>query len=237
MSQQINLFNPIFLKQKKVFASAPMVRALGLLLVGVALLVAYGTQNVAALERRAADGATRLAQLQQRMAAVTVEYAPRQPSRELGVELATAEAHLRALRDVSTVLARGDIGNTAGYSAYFKALARQNVSGMWLTGVSIVGAGNEIGVQGRALDAQLVPEFMGRLAHEPALHGKTFGDLRIERPAALPPVAPAAGSPAAAAASAAAAAQAAGHSAPVAAAVDAPFVEFSLQTVAPGARK
>lgn len=239
MSQQINLFNPIFLKQKKVFATTPMVRALGLLLAGVVVLVAYGSQNVAALERRAADGAGKLATLQQRMAAVNVEYAPRQPSKELGVELATAEARLHALQEVRTVLARGDIGNTAGYSGYFKGLARANVNGMWLTGVTIVGAGNEISVQGRALDAQLVPEFIARLAREPALQGKSFAELRIERPAATPAVAPAPGSPAAAAAaSAAAAAQAAGRPAPTPATIEAPFVEFSLQSVAAaGVRK
>ena len=37
MSQQINLFNPIFLKQKKTFSAVNMLDALALLLVGVAL--------------------------------------------------------------------------------------------------------------------------------------------------------------------------------------------------------
>lgn len=235
MSQQINLFNPIFLKQKKIFASVPMVRALGLLLVGVALLVVYGSQNVATLERRAAEGATRLSQQQARMATVNTEYAPRQPSKELGVELAVAEAHLRALRDVSAVLARGDIGNTAGYSAYFKALARQNVEGMWLTGVSIVGAGNEIGVQGRALDAKLVPQFITRLANEPALRGKSFAALSIERPPPTPAVPPAPGSPAATALAASSSGATAGRAAPapaLAGPTPSPFVDFSLQSLA-----
>jgi hypothetical protein len=115
------------------------------------------------------------------------------------------------------------------------------VGGMWLTGVSIVGAGNEIGVQGRALDAQLVPQFITRLAQEPVLRGKTFAELRIERPAPTAAVPPAPGSPAAAAASAAAASAAAvGRPAPAPApALDAPFVNFSLQSVAAttGARK
>lgn len=241
MSQQINLFNPIFLKQKKIFASLPMLQALGVLLLGVFALVAYARQNVAVLERRAADGAARLVQMQARMVTVSTEYAPRQANPALGVDLAKAEARQRALREVANVLARGDIGNTNGYSGYFKALARQNVGGMWLTGVSIVGAGNEIGVQGRALDAQLVPQFITRLAQEPVLRGKTFAELRIERPAPTAAVPPAPGSPAAAAASAAAAsAVAAGRPAPAPApALDAPFVNFSLQSVAAatGARK
>ena len=39
MTQQINLFNPIFLKQKKIFSAVNMLDALALLLVGIALFV------------------------------------------------------------------------------------------------------------------------------------------------------------------------------------------------------
>jgi hypothetical protein len=94
-----------------------------------------------------------------------------------------ARARLQALRDVSGVLDRGELGNTQGYSEYFKALARQNISGVWLTGVSISGAGAEIGVQGRALDAALVPAYLGRLTHEQVMRGKAFGSLKINQPA------------------------------------------------------
>ncbi|MES2150475.1 MAG: PilN domain-containing protein [Pseudomonadota bacterium] len=210
MSQQINLFNPIFLKQKKVFAASSMAQALGVLVIGVALLAMYGNRNVDSLRVQAAAGAERLSQKQARLAAVNLEYAPRQRSKELTAELSQAEAELRALRDVGSVLQRGDIGNTAGYSGYFKALARQNVEGMWLTGVSIVGAGNQIAVQGRALDATMVPEFIAHLTREQVLRGKTFASLRIERPLQAPP-----GSTGAAGAS-----------------VPAPFLEFTLQSVA-----
>ena len=49
MSQQINLFNPVFLKQKKVFSSIAMARALGVLAFGALAMVACGRQQVALL--------------------------------------------------------------------------------------------------------------------------------------------------------------------------------------------
>ena len=43
MSQQINLFNPVFLKQKKVFSAVNMVDAMAALIVGVAVFYAYAS--------------------------------------------------------------------------------------------------------------------------------------------------------------------------------------------------
>jgi hypothetical protein len=183
VSQQINLFNPIFLKQKKVFTAVAMAQALGVLLAGALMVAFYARHNVAALQREADSGRERLAQREQRLAKVKVEFSPRQKSAALDAEIAEAEARLKALRDVSGVLERGELGNTSGYAEYFKALARQNIAGVWLTGVSISGAGNELGVQGRALDPALVPAYLGRLTHEQVMRGKAFGSLKIGQPA------------------------------------------------------
>jgi hypothetical protein len=183
VSQQINLFNPIFLKQKKVFSAVAMSQALGVLLGGALTVAFYARQNVSALEHEAELGRGRLVQREQRLVKAKAEFAPRQKSAQLETELVQAEARLKAMREVSGVLERGELGNTSGYAEYFKALARQNLAGVWLTGVSIGGAGNEVGVQGRALDPVLVPAYLGRLTHEQVMRGKGFGSLRISQAA------------------------------------------------------
>ena len=63
MSQQINLFNPIFLQQKKIFSTRTMAQALGVLVLGVVAMGLYGNARVASLQKDADAGA---AQLQQR---------------------------------------------------------------------------------------------------------------------------------------------------------------------------
>ena len=177
MSQQINLFNPVFLKQKKVFSSIAMARALGVLLVGSLAMVAYGKHHVAALEEEAQAVNAKLVQKQARQAMVNTEFAPRQPTRELEAELTEAETQLRALQSVSGVLERGELGNTSGYSEYYKALARQHMSGLWLTGVTVAGA--DIGIRGRALEGSMVPSYITRLTREPVMQGKSFASLQI----------------------------------------------------------
>jgi Tfp pilus assembly protein PilN len=184
VSQQINLFNPIFLKQRKVFSAVAMARALAVLLGGVLAVAFIARQSVEALQKEANDGRERLVQREARINKVNGQFLPREKSGELETELAQAEARIKAMREVAGVLQRGELGNANGYSEYFKALARQNPSGVWLTGVTIGGPGNELGVQGRALDPALVPAYLGRLQHEQVMRGKAFGSLKISQPAA-----------------------------------------------------
>jgi hypothetical protein len=229
VSQQINLFNPIFLKQKKIFTALPMAEALGVIVAGALLLTWYAGRSVAELEQSAAAGKALLAGREQRLVKANAQFAPRAKNTALATELAQAEAERKALQDVAMVLKGGVLGNTAGYAEYFRAFSRQNVNGLWLTGLTISGAGNDIGVQGRAMQPTLIPNYIARLTGERVMHGKTFATLDIGRPDLQVPAAPA---PAAVAASAQAPAPAAP---PVAAA--APFVEFSLQSTAQEAAK
>lgn len=182
MSQQINLFNPIFLKQKKIFTARPMAEALGVVLLGAVLLAWVATGRVNQLQLRADAGKAELAARETRLNQAAAQFAPRQPSPQLASELAQAQVELKALKDVENVLNGGTLGNTSGYAEYFRALARQNLPGLWLTGVSIVGAGTDIGVQGRAMQPTLIPNYIARLTSEKVMRGKTFGSLKINRP-------------------------------------------------------
>jgi hypothetical protein len=184
VSQQINLFNPVFLQQKKIFSARTMAAALLVLFVGVTALDMVGKLRLQGLQKQADAGAAQLVQKQARLASVAAEFAPRQKNPAVDAELAEAESQLAALREVSSVLERGELGNTQGYAEYFRALARQHVDGLWLTGVSISGAGADIGVRGRALDPQRVPGYLNRLTSEPIMRGKAFGSLQIGQGAA-----------------------------------------------------
>jgi hypothetical protein len=182
MSQQINLYNPIFEQKKKLFGAAAMLQGVVVLVVGCVLLSAYGKQRVAQLRKEADAGARQVAMKTKRLEQVGLEFAPRQKDPELEAELADAQAQLESLRRIAAVLERGELGNTTGYSEYFRALARQHTDGLWLTGVMVAGAGNEISVRGRALDASLVPGYLARLTREPVMQGKSFASLNIDQP-------------------------------------------------------
>lgn len=177
MSQQINLFNPIFLKQKKYFSAVAMAQALGLILLGALLLSVYSRHQFSGIRKEASNTAAQLSLVHAQLNQIKAEYAPRQKSQALEHGVRKTEAEVKSLQQVFDTLQKGEIGNTDGYSAYMRAFSSQIVDGLWLTGFSIVGAGTELGLQGLALRPELVPAYINRLKREPVIQGKTFSTL------------------------------------------------------------
>jgi len=179
MSQQINLFNPAFQPQRKIFSVNAMAGALGVLVLVLAGTGVYAKVRVARLETEVARGEEQVQAAQKRLAAAIAEFAPRAKDGRLEAEVAEAQTEHDALQRMADMIQRGDLGNTQGYAEYFRALARQSVDGLWLTGVTITGAGTEIAVRGRALDPALVPGYLARLRNERVLQGKPVGSMQI----------------------------------------------------------
>lgn len=182
MSQQINLFNPRFQRQKNYFSTVVLASALGgmLLVVVVASLVV--SRQTAALTDEAALVKADLGARETRKTSVTAAFVPRRKSEILQQEVDQAGLHLRNLQQVAGLLEQGKPGDTPGYSAYLQALARKRIDGLWLTGVTIHGSGDAIGLQGRALKAGLLPGYLDGLAGEAVLRGKSFGRLEVSEP-------------------------------------------------------
>lgn len=175
--QQVNLFNPAFQPQKKRLSAPMMGAALLVLACGIAGLSVVARAQTARMQAEANAGATELARKQARLASVNAQFAPRSKSADIDAQIREAEAQLAALRRVSGVLERGELGDTSGFAGYFQAFARQSVPGLWLTGVSI--DGKDIGLKGRTSDPALVPGYINRLTREPILQGKSFTSLQI----------------------------------------------------------
>jgi hypothetical protein len=62
------------------------------------------------------------------------------------------------------------------------AFARQPVQGMWLTKISVSNGGQNVGLQGKTLTSELLPQYLTRLAGEDELNGMSFNVLNLSRP-------------------------------------------------------
>ena len=182
MSQQINLFNAGSQRKKSYATTSTVAAGLGVLALGLVLLSVQANHELAGLEREAAVVKSDLDAHEARKAATTAAFVAPRKSEALQLQLDRTSIEYRNLQQVAGILEQGQAGGTHGYSAYFRALARRGVDGLWLTGVTIQGGGEAIGLQGRALKANLLPGYLNGLASEAVLRGKTFGQLEMSEP-------------------------------------------------------
>ena len=179
MSQQINLYNPRFLKQEKYFSARAMAQALGLVALGLAVLCGYALYQSSEAERVARQQRQQLASQRDQLVAVTTQLASRGMSKTLEAEVGKAEVEVRTRVATLEALNAGELGNTSGFSDFFAAFGRQAMNGVWLTGFSIGDAGNELAVSGRALEADLVPAYLHRLNSEPMMRGRRVVEMKL----------------------------------------------------------
>lgn len=182
MSQQINLFNPVFMKQKKYFSVITMLQALGLIVAGSALFYGYALYQVGELSRQADAMSKRYAAEQARLVTYTNEFSLQRSAQMLEAELNQLEAQAKAQETVLSTLKSGALGNTEGYSEYMRAFARQSINGLWLTAFDIVGDGTQMSLNGAVVNPQLVPSYIQRLGKERVMRGKTFSTLQMQQP-------------------------------------------------------
>ena len=175
MSQQINLFNPLFMRKEKYFSARTMLQSLGLIAAGLVVLYGYALVQTHELERLAADYNAQL----NTQRAQFIELGGRGHSTLLEAEVARLEADVKSRRAVLAVVQGGDVGNTRGVSAYFAAFARHPTPGVWLTGFSVGEDGNELRVRGRVLHADLVPAYLKVLNEDAVMRGRLVTELKL----------------------------------------------------------
>lgn len=182
MSQQINLFNPIFLKQKKHFSAVTMLQALLLIVVGSMVFYGYAMYQVKLLAKQTAEMNVRYEAEQKRLVNYINEFSPQRAQKQLNDELSMVEAQASMQEALLATLKSGAIGNTQGFSEYMRAFARQSVKGLWLTGFSINGDGAQMSLQGAVVSPKLLPEYIQRMNREPVMRGKSFAELQMKQP-------------------------------------------------------
>ena len=180
MYQQVNLYQPIFRKQRQIFSAATMAQAVGVVAAALLAIYAYGLVKVSSLEAA-------VVQLESREQALTTQLARIDPSvsarrrEELEMEVRRLNATLADQQHLIDVLREQPLGRTEGFSGYLAALARQRTPELWLTALTVNGGNGAIELVGRSLTPERVPEYMQRLGAETALAGQRFDQFEIER--------------------------------------------------------
>ena len=175
MSQQINLYNPLFLRKEKYFSARTMLQSLGLIALGLLALYAYALVQTRDLERVAGEYSQQLGTQREQF----VRLSGQGSSKLLEAEVARLQTALAARRGMLDALQGGELGNTNGFSRYFAAFGRRPMRGVWLTGFSVGESGNELRIRGRVLYADLVPAYLKALNNEDVMRGRQVVELKL----------------------------------------------------------
>lgn len=182
MSQQINLYQPIFRKEEKKFSTVAMLQSVGLVVIGVVALYAFTWWQTGALKNELKRVDQNHAAASKRLADATGKFGQRKGPSSLDSEIARLEAEIVAKQQIQEILQRGIFSNTQGFSEYFASFARQRVPGVWLTGFDITGAAEQMVLAGRTTNPELVPRYMQKLSSEKTLSGIEFRTFQMNRP-------------------------------------------------------
>ena len=178
--QQVNLYQPIFRKQRQVFSARTMAQAIVVVAAALLAIYAYGVWKLAGLDAE-------VVQLEGREKAFAAQLGRIDPNlgasrrAEVEQEIKSLSATLLDQQRLIDVLRDQPLGTTQGFSAYLAALGRQHTPLLWLTNLTINGATHAVDLGGRSVRAELVPEYLRHLGAEAALAGQTFDRLDIER--------------------------------------------------------
>jgi hypothetical protein len=182
VTQQLNLYNPALAPRvERVTGRLALCAMVVVCLCALTAAVAARFES-ARVARLAGQQDGELAAVQAEVTRMAREAAARKPDAAVVAEFDSLQSLVEGRRLVMTRLDRGELGDTGGVSEYLRAFARQRMDGIWLTALTIGGSGREISVQGRMLDAQLLPDYLGRLRDEAALRGRAFATLAMDTP-------------------------------------------------------
>ena len=182
MKQQINLYLPEFRPETNAFQSMFIVQAAGVLLVALMLIYVFARQGVAGIDqeleivaRQEVVALERLQSVGPLITSITGEQSWAEQLDDAARMLAERQAALNLIQGTR-------LGDTDGFSRHLRALARQDLDGIWLTHIVLSATGDQTRLEGRAIRAELIPLYVQDLTSEPAFAAQRFHRFEIDNP-------------------------------------------------------
>lgn len=180
MSQQVNLYQPVFRKQRRKFSAATMLQATVLMVLGIGFMYGYTYWQVRQLRADVVQTDKQLASLTKRLDETMSQFGERLQSKDLQAQVQKLQQQLVEKQNLQQVLQSAQF-NTQGFSGYFIAFARQHIPEVWITSLDIVGAADQMVLSGRSTNPELVPRYLQRLSSETRLRGIEFRSFQMTR--------------------------------------------------------
>jgi hypothetical protein len=179
MYQQVNLYQPVFRQEAKIFSAQTLVIIWGLVIVLLAGIYALQYRKFADLRSNVEQLQSQHGQLDAQLADLNAQLDQGTTQRlenQINALQQTIAANDVLLNQMNGLL----LPSAAGFGAVLRALAEQRLAGVWLTGIDI-GAEGQITLQGQTLNKRLIPDYMEVLRQHPALAGYHLDQVILDQ--------------------------------------------------------
>lgn len=187
MTQQINLFTPILLTQKRYLSAQTMVQALAIFIFLGGSLCAYWVWSLSVasekLRKPLAGQSLELAGLQLAIQQSRAGAGPAQLA--LTQELQARRAELLQREKLMRELQRGLFKPGSGHAARLQLVAQSIPARVWVTEVKA--DDSQLAVSGFTLDPAALNDWVGKLAASPLLQGQKLATVKVENASASAP--------------------------------------------------
>jgi cell division protein FtsB len=185
MHQQINLFQPVFRKQQKVFSAITLAQISGAVAVLLLLFVAHANWTLANMQASADSLQQQYEHLHQQISAL--EATRRTPVTEsLDSEIEKLQSRIEKRSELLAGFDDLALESQSCFHTRLRTLAEQHIPGLWLEGLSVDNHAR-IEIRGSTLEAQLVPVYLQQLSRQADLSTTPFETVQLARPDARQP--------------------------------------------------
>jgi len=179
MHQQINLYQPVFRKQQKVFSSLTLLQICAAVLLLLTVIAAHTHWTLAGMETTAQNLEQQRQDLATRMGALEDTF--RTPDTDaIDIEIDALQKNINQRNYLLQQFDQLVLQNRGGFATQFEALASLRVPGLWLEGVT-VNSHQQMEIRGMTLDPKLVPIYLQQLEQRGDLPGATFETVSMTR--------------------------------------------------------
>lgn len=178
--QQVNLYLPELQPSQEWLTFNRMLGVCAAALVVLAVMSTMAVFETGSLKREIADKQAAMAQGQEAIAQL-LAVLPRSQAAQVQRELDELQAELARRERIYGLINQQDVGNSDGFANQLYALSRQHQPQLALHSFALQRGGQAIDLQGEALSAEAVPQYIQRLQYEPAFERAVFGRLVLER--------------------------------------------------------